>query len=1406
MANNKTDDSKKKTVKTETTPKTSAANKKPTEKKSAEPNAEKPAVKTSGKAKPVETKPEKPVKEETKKAALKETESRAPEIEAKSEKKSASKVEKKEEVKAAKDEKPEKSADKTEVKSDKTGETKSKKSEKSQKPSPEKEEAEKVSEADNKKKEGEKAAKEEIKPEKEKAPKTKKSEEKEEQKQEPAETKPEKELKIKKEKPERTPEEKKKRNLLIIIISSALAVILAVTAILLCVFWPRKQDIPDVQVPDYDDPIRGSDSAAVYKSDNPQVTKVGYNAEYLGTVERKIPAESKNEGLVERGEIPAYPRYGYTVGMTTAQKDAIINEASWTLPTVNTRIGSDGYPRNTYNKMDANGKLYLNGVDTGRTLYKHTAAAGMYYGDVSDSEPGIVKRVTFNPRGYLRGYGITGLYAPAGEVIKIEISEQEMLATGGIVVHIGQALYNNKANNIWNKKNVNRMPTILNTFVVNTQTATLDNGVYTAYVGSYFGGPVYICNESVKFSVTISGGVRYSHFILGYTTREEYEENKKSSAPYFDLEVWENGVLHSGPKIYAQNFSYDDIYKAAVLWDKIALVSTRRSAQGIVFLYDPFVAAGAAVAFPGQGAVNCPAGWMPGSLNYNSFVNGGAWGNMHEYNHNFQGYGLPYGGEVTNNALTLVEYSLFTRISASRQIGSVGEGQGGWNRHTSPSWAVQQFCDDNPGHENDLSIYSVLLHSFGQENFMQAARTSGTDNYFKLWSSITHQNFTYFSRDVINTAAYAVSDSAAAAMSAYPMFIPAASIYQTGRSYTYDGEKRYCETAQPYVITYGEDFTVDLRRYVFAGNQRTEGSVAIPRGFTYTVEITKQPDHGELVETGIDKVFTYKPDKNHLRSGKIYATLRITKDDGAFNVDDVDLVLEFEQTQERNKTVIERKFYETGSSLNDHKYETAAEAYEKNYAGYELTYEGANRNTAQNCSAEIWAPSTDGYKSMKEGQLNQGCAPVIEISGKLYVPDASAYRIALHGRGSAALYLSFDGGENYELACNMVEDNIGGTDLQNQKYRYDTPEMQTGDWIYFKGVLMAKRYAASYLSIAWGKLENMVGTIEEDGEGNIWYIDASGNKMPVDDMPAETEPYATLGYATAYRNSYEIVDSQFVSDYFYKRVYTVNYDSESGTNAEARIVSSSPCAVGYPADNMLKDDDTYLKSEFSTISAETPFEVTVDLGKEIVASRMEIYGNRENNVSLLPKTFKIYVGSDLDDMQIVGEFSNTRDPGASALLQFNFNESGTMIEKKFRYYKISAAASMGSRIELKKIKFIYRCGGGIQIAPEDEKVTYLGEWSKLSGLHTFGHILVGKDAKVRLNFTGTRFAVKSCFALEYGSFQVFIDGKRADTVSLASNRYDTDYSYLSEILESGSHTVELRGNGTINIDSFVLWS
>ena len=147
----------------------------------------------------------------------------------------------------------------------------------------------------------------------------------------------------------------------------------------------------------------------------------------------------------------------------------------------------------------------------------------MYGGNVADNEEAIVKRVTMNPRGY--GYSVTGVYAPAGEVLKVEMSEEDMNATNGVRIHIGQALFNGKANNIWAAKNINRMPVILNTFVIDKNTATLKDGVYTAYIGSFLGGPVYVVNESVTFSVTVSGGVRYSHFILGHTTPEEFAEN-----------------------------------------------------------------------------------------------------------------------------------------------------------------------------------------------------------------------------------------------------------------------------------------------------------------------------------------------------------------------------------------------------------------------------------------------------------------------------------------------------------------------------------------------------------------------------------------------------------------------------------------------------------------------------------------------------------------------------------------------------------------------------------------------------------------------------------------------------------------------------------------------------------------
>ena len=204
-------------------------------------------------------------------------------------------------------------------------------------------------------------------------------------------------------------------------------------------------------------------------------------------------------------------------------------------------------------------------------------------------------------------------------------------------------------------------------------------------------------------------------------------------------------MLHSGPKRYSEGFGYEDIYKAAALWEKASIVSTRVANQGVVFLYEPFVAAGAAVAFPGRRSVNCPMGWMSSSLNYQSLVTSGAWGNFHEYHHNFQGgWGVGDKGEVSNNALTLVSYSLFTNISSHRGLGSYGgAGLSGWNSYTSATWALNRVNNGVISSTNGLAVYATLLHNLGQDAFIKSARGTGA-NYFRNWGNVTHQNMSYY--------------------------------------------------------------------------------------------------------------------------------------------------------------------------------------------------------------------------------------------------------------------------------------------------------------------------------------------------------------------------------------------------------------------------------------------------------------------------------------------------------------------------------------------------------------------------------------------------------------------------------------------------------------------------------------
>ena len=1224
-------------------------------------------------------------------------------------------------------------------------------------------------------------------------------------------------------------------------------------------------------------------AAKEYDTDYKSITEVGYYGEVIGEVERNIPTQTRDEGL------SVYPKYGYALNTVigggedkVAARNALIYESSY-LTAANTWNGGAG----GYTWMDENGFLYKGSTaepepvsdKSGhhRRLYKHTASVGLYGGDVSDSEKAIIKRVTLRPRGY-NSYSITGVYAPAGEVVKITLSAKDMEATGGLSIHIGQALYNGKANNIWAAKNqMQRLPILLNTMNVNKTTATYDTetDTYTAYVGSFIGGPLYIRNTSATFTATISGGVAYSHYILGYTTEEEFNDNKLSSAPYFDLEVWNYGVLHSGPKRQAANYDYDAIYKAAVLWDKVASVTTTNSKQGIVLLYDPFVAAGAAVAFPGQQSVNCPEGWMANSLNYNGIVTSGAWGNFHEYHHNFQGYGVGGGGEVTNNGMTLVSYSLFTKISSSRGITNYGaQGLSGWNTYTSATWALNDTLKisngGNPGNGKEgLALYATLLHNFGPDNYIQAKvkqQTTGDykENYLgymRAWQDVTHNNMSYFFKDILQGVDEAQANQYG--NTDYPMFVPVASVYQTGRSYMYNGEKKYFTTMQPYVIAKDAPFEIDLSPYTVDGGSYVSGSVVIPDGFTYKIKSFTNPASGKITQKD-DQHLVYTPSAGINRSGQIVVTLEIKKKDGAFTVADVDLILEFQTSGEVNKMTLQRTTY-TYDAAN--MYTDAQTAYENNFAGYTgepSTYDKRN-HPMEKCNTEIWfyldneANRAKYPNAPEEHFIRENTIDVLE--GKLHAEEKGKYRIYLAGRLNCAVYYSLDG-VNYQLGATIkdVTEKRGPSDYfrPDDENSYFDVELEAGGWLYFKEVLIVANWdnntRGSFARLGmkkWDKTQyniikeyfnangSPVASEEADGyaytkstykfSGTVYAVeelhsDGADNNYQVNkgkglEYVTEEEfkvfvetPVITNNQqpnANGYRNDYEFPEnSDFETDYFYKRTYAYNYTDNVQLGVGEQRVVEEQCKNlylhnGWGGNDLsvvidgIKDSGDKKQLHMNRApSEENPFTLVIDLGKEYAANRLVIYSQNRSDLQF-PKALKLYKSLDGENYELVKSYTDLTRSGIQQTLDFD--------DTLMRYYKIEVTQSMGNYLIIRELEMwrVFEVNGGNKFAPDEDIFNYSGNWQGIQTASSFGHIYKGSaGATMTFTFEGKRVGFLSSAA--YGKdFKIKIDGEELPYIKLKEDNGQYLLTYLSGALNSGTHTVEFICIGEATIDSVV---
>ena len=1080
-----------------------------------------------------------------------------------------------------------------------------------------------------------------------------------------------------------------------------------------------------------------------------------------------------------------------------------------------------------------------------RKLYKHTAALTHFGGGLSDDEPRIVKTITAVTHTKLESTQITGLYAPAGEVIKVEMSKSDYYAAGGIRVLIGQNynLYQHVSMETSGDgikgTGLNRMPDILSIFQINDKTITVDpnSDTVTAYVGSFIGGPIYFrsinINSSRNISVTFTGAVKYQHFILGATTKEEYEDNAKSTAPYFDLEVYDS-VRFTTPRYDAfKKMTYENCTDGAILWDKIAEVSTRVAANGlsassaqVYIIGDCYIAAGAAFANPGRNGVVCPPGWLAGALNYNSFVNGGDWGTMHEYNHCWQGYGVGSGGEVTNNATTLVSYSLYTRISQNRT--AAPGWNPGWNRFTDPAKSLGELLTlgKDGSKRYDLSLYATLLHNIGQDNFVAAAqggREAGSTVYYNQLVNATHYDMTYYFTDVLNFGVAEtlggegnpgkignLQKSAVDAVKEknYPVFVPVSSVYQVGRSIIKDNVKQYITTAQPFNYGSGE-FTMNFNNQ----NNFKEGSfkskgLVIPDGFTANVVSVTQPENGrvEMLENNLVK-YTPASSKDGLYSGNFRVKLRITKDDGAFIVEDVDLVINLKQSTNTN---LNRTTYvyddESKVPATNAVYNAASKQF--NFGDYSSTETKKNVCT-QETNTQIWQAGwnydDNTYdKDSKNYRVMPNNLTLQTMEGTMYLSGAGTYRFTLKGRGKATLYLSYDGGTTWQNALTISR--TSGNAYVNTEY--SEHEFTTSrNYVDFKVVLLVTKESDFF----------GVGIASKQADGTF---SAFANAKD-----AFTNP-------DIHKIIIEESSKKFESEYHFSNVYTYSYLSEEKVYASgSKLVSVSHASW----DNTVKVENlfdgksnTYYHSaagEANYITEAKPLELVVDFGsvRKVNSVTFNGYKNAVGNNGMV-KSFKIYGSTDgVNYSKLVTEVT---DSAANAKnMTFSFDTVD------IRYYKLAVTKTDNGRyFAMNSIVFSNKVAfdKGTVVSPSDFCVRYIGNsWNIQDTLSNFGIMYTANAGdSVEYHFNGTRFAYFANKADNFGTVDIYIDGKLvAENVSLAAgenavndsviyDRYNLKvsecslaYMYTGDALSSGEHVVKIVGkSGKFNVDSFAYWN
>jgi len=889
-------------------------------------------------------------------------------------------------------------------------------------------------------------------------------------------------------------------------------------------------------------------------------TKKQYFSNMLSLTQNNFLEYSRTPTYVDR-HIPS--EFGYeSVNLKISyggDNSAINDKYDEILAENNKLIASDS----TYDEIRSDGKLYLKNQDTGRKLYKHIFSDGLYGSNVSNDEKAVKKTIKLNPAS-TTNY-ITGLYAPPGEIITIEISATDLANIGGSLTFlIGFYTHNNviSVNNA--AIGIKRVPNLSNSLTI---TKTI------GYIGSFIGGPIYISNPSKSkiFTVTISGAVPYKHIIFGTTTKEEYEAMKDYTAPFFEYDI-RDSIRYSGGASIIKDYEYDDLILNLIFWDKCLRTSRQvpsgsNKNLGIHFLFDPCVnSKGAlALAYVGRNWCQVPPSFGM-ALNFETATKYGVWGHIHELNHHFQKYGFNnVANEVTNNVINIVEYILYTQLSGLRNAYSNAAllKISGNHNYMNPEYSLNNLVNNPPSAADEIRFYEPIIQAFGPHLFLKAtqfgAGRAGVDLFYEALVTTMHHDFTYYVEKILNLV---ISESKKEEMQAlkYPIFIPVTTIYQTGRYYTFNGVEEFSNTSYPYRIPRGGATKLDF-----------ENHLIYPNGFTVTIQSLSSPTNGQLKKVS-DRVYTYEPDSTHKLSGRMNLQLKL--DNSAEGIStQVKLGLEFEVDNSQS--------IQTNYIFDSIVYTDLDEAIEKNFAGYS--------------NIEFFPNFAGAMTGIKEGNIGVW-------EGKFRVDD-DGYKYILYrgGRGPSKLYARINDETEYKLIGYIVI-NQAGYMFAPPSYAYKQIDLKKGDIVYFKAYLLGYTLASgasAYLYIGISK-ENVVSKVRTLGSNDIVGIDS---QFDVKYEFVSGDPY----YSEKQFDSLSFFDYSLVS------VSSPNYEGwDSSYNIEKLVDRST---------------STYIHTKKGkAINANNPLTLIFDLGREYYFDYIYFVKRAPNNYA--PKTLTLSTSTD----------------------------------------------------------------------------------------------------------------------------------------------------------------------------------